>query len=141
MTPIRVIEDGASADFEFEAFAESLESLFIECGKAVFMAISELRLIESKIPVEFNLNADSLEDLLFGFLSELIYLKDTKKMLFSKFIVEISGNYSLYCKAIGEPIDRDKHQPKIDVKAATYHKLKIEINDSGYYKVRVILDL
>lgn len=140
MPPIRIIEDGATADFEFEATAESLESLFAECGKAIFMAISDLKLIECKIPVEFNISAESLEDLLFGYLSEIIYLKDTRKMLFGQFIVEISGDYSLYCKAIGEPFDRQKHQPKVDVKAATYHKLKIEKTDSGY-NVRVILDL
>lgn len=140
MTPIRIIDDGATADFEFEAVAESLESLFAECGKAIFMAISDIELIESNIPVEFDISAESLEDLLVGFLSELIYLKDTKKMLFSRFLVEISDNYSLYCKAIGEPFDRQKHQPKIDVKAATYHKLNIVKTDSGY-KTRVILDL
>ncbi len=140
MTPIRIIDDGATADFEFEAVAESLESLFVECGKAIFMAISDIDLIESKIPVEFNINAESPEDLLVGYLSELIYLKDTKKMLFSQFLVEISDNYCLYCKAIGEPFDRQKHQPKIDVKAATYHKLEIVKTDSGY-SVRVILDL
>ena len=140
MSPIRILEDGATADFEFEATAESLDSLFAECGKAIFMAISDLDLIDRKISVEFNINAESLEDLLFGLLSELIYLKDTKKLLFSQFNVEISDNYCLYCKAIGEPFDRQKHQPKIDVKAATYHNLKIIKTDCGY-SVRVILDL
>jgi SHS2 domain-containing protein len=140
MTPIRIIDDGATADFEFEAVAESLESLFVECGTAIFMAISDIELIESKIPIEFDIKAESLEDLLVGFLSELIYLKDTKKMLFSRFLVDISDNYSLYCKAIGEPFNRQKHEPKIDVKAATYHKLNIVKTNSGY-KTRVILDL
>jgi SHS2 domain-containing protein len=140
MCPIRIIEEGAFADFEFEATAESLPQLFSECGKAVFMAITDIALIERQMTSEFNISAESLEDLLFSFLSELIFIKDTKKLLFSDFIIEISGNYGLYCKAIGEPIDQLKHQPKIDVKAATYHKMKIAKTDSGYY-VRVILDL
>lgn len=140
MTPIKIIEDGATADFEFEASANSLESLFSECGKAVFMAISDIDLIDGIIPVEFNINAESYEDLLFGFLSEIIFIKDTRKMLFSQFNVEFFDKNSLYCKAIGEPIDRQKHQLKVDVKAATYHNLNIVKTDSGY-KVRVILDL
>jgi SHS2 domain-containing protein len=140
MPPVRVIEDGATADFEFEATADSLESLFTECGKAVFMAITDIGLIEAQVPVEFNISAESQEDLLFSFLSELIFLKDTKKMFFSEFDIEISGNNSLYCKAIGEPINQLKHQPRIDVKAATYHKMKIVKIDSGFM-VRVILDL
>jgi SHS2 domain-containing protein len=140
MPPIRIIEDGATADFEFEATADSLESLFAECGKAVFMAITDIGLIEARLPVEFTISAESHEDLLFSFLSELIFLKDTKRMLFSEFDIEISGNYSLYCKAMGEPINQLKHQPRIDVKAATYHKMKIVETDSGF-EVRVILDL
>jgi SHS2 domain-containing protein len=140
MAPVRVIEDGATADFEFEATADSLESLFAECGKAVFMAITDIGLIDARLPVEFNISAESEEDLLFSFLSELIFLKDTKKMLFSAFDIEISGNYSLSCKAKGEPINRLKHQPRIDVKAATYHKMKITKTDS-VFTVRVILDL
>lgn len=140
MPPIRIIEEGATADFEFEATANTPELLFAECGKAIFMAISDPELIEAKDEIEFNVSSDSLEELLFGFLSELIFLKDTRKMLFNKYSVEISGNYSLYCKAAGEPFDRQKHQPKVDVKAATYHNLKIEKTDSGY-RARVILDL
>jgi SHS2 domain-containing protein len=140
MGPVRIIEEGAFADFEFEATAETIPQLFGECGKAVFMAITDIALIDRQSSFEFNVSAETLEDLLFSFLSELIFIKDTKNLLFSDFIVEITGKDSLYCKAIGEPIDQLKHQPKVDVKAATYHKMKIMKTDTGY-SVRVILDL
>jgi len=140
MGSLRIIEDGAFADFEFEAQGSNLEDLFAECGKAVFIAICDISKIEPKTSVEFEVEGETLEDLLFAFLSELIFIKDTKKLLFSDFIIEIGEAHRLYCKAIGEPIDLVKHQPKIDVKAATYHKLKINKTDAGY-SVRVILDL
>jgi SHS2 domain-containing protein len=140
MSDIRIIEDGAFADFEFEAHAETLEELFAQCGKAVFTAITDITKVSPLQEIKFEVKGETIEDLLFSFLAELIYLKDTRKMFFSKFDIEISGQYKLYCRAMGEPIDRQKHQTKADVKAPTYHKLKIEQTDTGF-TVRVILDL
>ena len=140
MAKIRILGDGAFADFEFEAQADSLEELFAQCGKAVFLAMTDLCNIRAQTAVEFTVKGETLEDLLFAFLSELIFIKDTRKIFFCDFIVEIKEGYSIYCKAIGEPIDRYKHLTKTDVKAATYHKLAIKKTNSGY-TVRVILDL
>jgi SHS2 domain-containing protein len=140
MGDVYIIEDGAFADFEFEARADTLEDLFMQCGKAVFIAITDISKVSPLQEISFKVKGESLEDLLFLFLAELIYLKDTRKMFFSKFDIEISGQYKLYCRAMGEPIDRQKHQTKADVKAPTYHKLKIEQTNTGF-KVRVILDL
>jgi SHS2 domain-containing protein len=140
MGSIRVIENGAFADFEFEAYGETLPDLFAQCGKAVFMAITDIDTISASQKVEFEVSGETLEDLLFAFLSELIFLKDTRKMFFCDFAIEITGSYQLYCKAMGETIDRQKHQTKTDVKAPTYHKLKITQDETGF-GAKVILDL
>jgi len=136
----KIIEEGAFADFEFEARAESVEELFAVCGKAVFEAMTDLSKIELKETIKFEVEGASLEDLLFAFLAELIYLKDVKKIFFREFNVEIEGSYKLKCAAKGESIDRGKHDLRTDVKAVTYHKLKVAKNDCGF-NAHVILDL
>ena len=140
MADFKIIEEGAFADFEFEASAGSLEELFAVCGQAAFEAMTDLSEVELKETVNFEVEGATLEDLLFAFLAELIYLKDVQKIFFREFNVEIEGNYKLKCAAKGESIDRDKHDLRTDVKAVTYHKLKVVKNDYGF-NARVILDL
>jgi len=105
----KIIEEGAFADFEFEARAESLEKLFAVCGQATFEAMTDTAKVNLVESVQFDVSASSLEDLLFTFLAELIYLKDIKKIFFIKFEIEISDKFDLSCKANGEYIDNKKH--------------------------------
>jgi len=136
----KIIEEGAFADFEFEARAESIEELFAVCGQATFEAMTDTAKVDLIESVQFDVSASTLEDLLFTFLAELIYLKDVKKIFFSKFEIEISDKFDLSCKATGEYIDNKKHDLRTDVKAVTYHKLSIKKDDTGY-SAHVILDL
>ena len=160
----KIIEEGAFADFEFEAYGDSLEELFAVCGLASFEAMTDTSKVELKKTVEFDVSAETIEDLLFAFLAELIYIKDVEKIFFKQFDIEISGDSSysdwiqrgrmqyaptrqiksaclkLKCKATGEYIDRNKHDLRTDVKAVTYHKLSVNKTNDGY-SGHVILDL
>ena len=140
MVGFKVIEDGASADYEFEATAPSVEELFGICGQATFAAMTEIEKVRHAEEIKFEVQAGTLEDLLFSFLSELIYIKDTQRLFLGKFDVAIDGRYHLTCRARGERIDENLHVIKTDVKAATYHQMKISKIDSGYY-AHAILDL
>lgn len=136
----RIIDDGAFADFEFEACGATLEELFVNCARALFSALTELDSIRPEVSVEFSVVGDSSEDLLFAFLSELVFIKDTKKMFFNDFEVNFLPQGKLHCRCHGEPIDRRRHVIKTDVKAATYHKMKI-VKNGELFTTRVILDL
>lgn len=140
MGHFRVIEEGAFADFEFEAWAETVEELFAVCAKATFEAMTDVSKVEPVEKVEFDLNAENIEDLLFSFLSELVYIKDTQKLLLCDFVIVIKEGKHLHCRAMGEKINIDKHELRTDVKAATYHHLKVARDDKGC-TARVLLDL
>jgi SHS2 domain-containing protein len=140
MGTFKIIEEGAFADFEFEAKGDSLEDLFAVCGRATFEAMTDTTKVDRKKEIQLSVSADNLDDLMFSFLSELIYLKDVEKLFFSEFVINIDESYNLTCKAAGEIIDNDKHDLKTDVKAVTYHKLNIKKEDDGY-SAHVILDL
>ncbi len=137
----KIVEDIVSGDFVFDAAGNTLEELFTSCAEACFSAMTKLTKVEAADEFSISIEGDDFEELLFNFLSELIYLKDTEKTFFSKFEVSISeDSKSLKSLALGEKIDYDKHEIKTDVKAVTYHKMKIVRIDGGF-KVRVILDL
>jgi len=140
MAAFRVIEEGAFGDYEFEAEAQSLEKLFDVCGLATFEAMTDVSKVESAEEMKFDVSAESLEELLYLFLAELIYIKDTENIFFCRFEVVITDNFKLNCRALGERINDKKHALKTDVKAVTYHKLEVIKKDAGY-GAHVILDL
>ena len=63
--------------------------------------------------------------LLFDWLNELLYTYETRHLLLCEFDVKVSET-GLQAVARGEPIDRDRHALEHEVKAITYHGLKLE---------------
>ncbi len=99
--------------------------------------------MSKKEKYEFEKESDDIEMLLFNFLSELILIKDSEQLLFSKFDVDIfpvDGRWKVKCTCFGEKIDPEKHELLVDVKAVTMHKFKIEEVKNGW-RARVVLDI
>jgi SHS2 domain-containing protein len=137
----RIIEDIVSGDFAFQASGKTLEDLFASCAEACFSAMTDPAGVKPVADFQIDVAADNIDDLLFNFLAELIYLKDTEKIFLSKFDIDIDvDNLSLKSIAWGERIDYNKHEIKTDVKAVTYHNLQIKKLQKGF-EVKVILDL
>ncbi|MGB2769300.1 MAG: archease [Candidatus Zixiibacteriota bacterium] len=141
MGTYRFLEDVAIADAAFQAEAESLEELFALCAQAAFDVMADTETIEHRSREQVELAGQNLDELLFDWLAELIYLKDLKSMLFSKFDIEIQkkNGYSLKASIWGEPADQKKHRVRVDVKAVTYHLLEVKKEDDKW-TARVILD-
>jgi SHS2 domain-containing protein len=136
-----ICDDFASGDFIFDAYGNDLNELFAACAAACFHALTDLEKVRPVRKITLEQNGEYPEELLYNFISELIYLKDTEKLFLSDFDIDISPDRkALKAIVAGEPIDYDRHTIKTDVKAATYHNLKIEKVFNGY-KVRMVLDL
>jgi SHS2 domain-containing protein len=134
--------DIATADMAFEAFGGSLGELFENCGRALTAVMTDPAEVEPKEKEEFSVGGHDLQSLLFDYLSELIYLKDTKGLIFSEFKVRINeDDFSLSCVARGEVLDRRKHELKTEVKAVTYHQMVVEeLADKKTWRAQVVLD-
>ena len=63
----------------------------------------------------------------------------TKRVLFAEFAVTV-GDQGLTGVARGEPIDPDRHELDMEVKAITYHGLKVERDGDGWL-AEVIVDI
>lgn len=142
MERFRFLEKIAIADIAFLAFGQTLEELFESSALAVFEAMVKLDTVEAKETERIQLDSDKIEDLLFDWLSELVYLKDAKGMLFKDFSVTIQAKprYYLQAEAKGERIDRNKHHLRVDVKAVTYHMLEVK-RKKEHWTAQVILDI
>ncbi len=141
MGKYRFLDDIAIADAAFCAEAESLEELFETCAQATFEVMADPKTIEHEYKEDVELAGETLEELLFDWLAELIYLKDLKSVLFGRFDIRIQkkDGYRLSASLWGEPIDQKKHKVKVDVKAVTYHLLQVKKTDDKW-TAKVILD-
>lgn len=142
--PYEFLEDVAIADIAFRAWGTDLEELFKAAGDAVINTmIDNLEAIALNETCTFNLENDTLDLLLFNFLQELVYYKDSELLLLRAqqvHVEEKEGNYYLIATTQGERLDRDRHQQLVDVKAVTLHRFQLEKTDDGWIAM-VILDI
>ena len=79
----------ATADFAFEAFGERPEELFESAALALESVIVNLDGVRGIKSRKLRIEGESLENLLFDFLSELIYLQSAEGLVFSSFDIKI----------------------------------------------------
>ena len=134
-----------TADVLFVARADTLPELFRECALATEETMVDVSTVEAKQKVKMLIESKDLEGLLHDFLEELVFFKDYKQLLFSKFEIEIvekekKGGYNLTCLAHGEKLDVARHDPRVDVKAVTRHEFEV-LKDKQSWKAKVLLDI
>jgi len=130
--------DIATADMAFEAYGKDLNELFSNAAIAITSVMFEGD-IGQKIIKKIELEEDEDIVLLQKWLSEIVYLHESERLLFSKFDVKTNGR-KLSATIYGEKYDKKKHKFIIDVKAVTYHKMSIEKTKNGY-KCTVVVDV
>lgn len=139
--PYRFLPDVALADIAFEADAPTVSGLFEECAVAVSEIMVDPKTLGRNTVREFSLKSEGLDRLLYDFLTELIVVKDVDSLLFGEFEVEVSPDgTSLAAVAKGEPIDREKHALRNDVKAVTMHMFGVR-REGDRWKATVVLDI
>jgi len=145
----RFLDNIATADIAFEATGCDLPELFENCAQALTeVMVNRSSLSEAAFQVlrlftpsakPFSGPGSQADNLLYDFLSELIFLKDTEGFLVKRCVVTIN-NCQLKAKCYGEVADTSKHKFKVDVKAVTRHEFGIKKTAQGY-KARVVLDV
>ena len=143
MKKYKILEDVAIADIAIEAYGKNLNELFENSALAIFEESANLKNIKEKEKRSIKINAKNIEDLLYDFLSEILFLKDTYSIIFKKSKIKIQKKgkkYHLNAELYGEKIDRERHELGNDIKAITLHMFKIEKTKKGY-KGMIVVDV
>jgi SHS2 domain-containing protein len=131
-----------TADIGIRIKAATLEDLFREAGEALFsLIVANLEDVEPRQRLSFSLSLrnDEYDYLLFDWLNELLFTFDTRQIVLSKFDAKISSS-GLQATALGESIDPARHRLEHEVKAITYHGLKVTQEDEQWL-AEVIVDI
>ena len=126
-----------TADIGVRAYGKNLSEAFENVAIGMFDVISDTAKIDKIGEYVIELEADNIEQLLVDWLSELLYIHETKNVLLSGFKVKLDKN-KLRARVYGEGLDKKKHPIKSEIKAVTYHIL--EVNEKEGY-VQVLFDI
>lgn len=129
-----------SGDAGIRAFGNDLPELFANAAIGLYCLITDLKNIQEQKTLEISVDGSSLEGLLVAFLNELIFQFDTYGFLGKNITVTALDPEHVSANVSGEDFDPDHHQGKLLIKAATYHKLHIEIKN-GQYQADIIFDI
>jgi SHS2 domain-containing protein len=129
-----------TADVCIRVYGKSLSELLKNAALAMMAIITDRERIKPSQALEIKAMGETKEELLVHWLGEILFLHQVKKMVFQDFDVSLVSETELKGKAFGEHIDMERHEICLDIKAVTYHKLKIEhANDK--LKVDMIFDI
>ncbi len=138
MNKWRIVEDENIADLAIEIFGKNKKDLL----KNILLAFTSLtvhikKLKEVERLKKLQIEGETFEELIFNFIDRLIYFKDAESLLFKKGKFKISKR-KIIADLVGQKISPDL-PVKIDIKALTRHKFKLEKNK--YYKITAVFDI
>jgi SHS2 domain-containing protein len=129
-----------TADLGLRIRAGDLKGLFEEAARALFSVIvvnfDDVRPVDE---MTFEVEGARRDDLLRDWLAELLYAFHTRHLLLAQFDVDLDSA-GLTATARGEPVDPVRHQIDAELKAVTYHGLKVEQQQEGWL-AEVIVDV
>lgn len=129
-----------SGDAGIRAFGKDLPELFANAATGMYGLITDIKDIQERKSLGISAQGSSLEGLLVSFLNELIFHFDTYGFIGRYTAVTALDIHSVTAVISGEEFDPERHEGKLLIKAATYHKLLIEKID-GLYQAEIIFDI
>ncbi len=133
-----------TADVGINVYGRTLPELFGNAAFGMFSLIFPLDEVKEKLRLSVSIDAHDYEELLITFLNELQYYYATKRVIFKRFEITNLGERHIDANVSGDEISELKSGAAgilHDIKAATYHDLKIEKTEDGGYKARIIFDV
>ena len=131
-----------TADIGIKVKGSSLEELFVLAAEATFdLLIASRRAFIPSIEVPIIIEAPAIDQLLVRWLQELLFVFERRRLVLMKFWIDKVSETRLEGAAKGLPFDPTRHTQKLDIKAVTYHMIKVERGDGGLWHAQVIFDI
>jgi SHS2 domain-containing protein len=129
-----------SGDIGIRSFGKDREVAFVHAALGMFSLITSLKKIKEEKTIVVTVESDSLDGLLVSWLNELIFHFDTYGFIGKNIAVKHLSDRKIITAVTGETFDPQRHERKLLIKAATYHKLSVE-KANGVWEIHVIFDI
>lgn len=127
-----------TADYLYRCSGRTIEEMFASAAMAMFSLMFDRR-DTGKVSIEIGLESDNYEALLIDLLSELLYISEVERVVFSGIEIEID-DHSLRATVTGENFDMEKHAGGTEIKGISRYGMDV-VREGGDYRVDVIFDV
>lgn len=127
------------ADVGLRGFGRSAAEAFEQAAQALTAVVTTAD-VRAMTSVQVKCEAPDLELLFVEWLNTVIYEMAVRKMLFSRFSVEIDGA-RLAGRLWGEAVDVARHAPACEPKGATYTALRVAAGNDGTWSAACVVDV
>ena len=128
------------ADIGLSAEAASRDALFATMAEALTAIVTDPAGVQATESLSVHCEAPDNALLLADWLNALIREMSARGMIFGSFDVAIDGQ-RLQARVAGEPVDRERHRPAVEVKGATYTELAVTEDANGRWHGRCVVDV
>ncbi len=120
------------ADIGFRVRARTLPELFAKSAAALVSLIVDTKPAVAHLEIHLAATGSDYESLLVNWLNEILYYTDSESIVFASFEIRTLDATRIEALGRGEHRDAAKHPAKLDVKAVTYHQLKLFQDADGW---------
>jgi len=130
------------ADIGVRGVAPTLAEALEQAALALTAVVTEAPVATAEA-VKITCAAPDVETLFVDWLNALVFEMATRRMLFGRYEVAIhrNGDWRLEGRAWGEAVDRQRHQPAVEVKGATFTGLFVRQDADGLWRAQCIVDV
>ncbi|HBA83984.1 MAG TPA: archease [Verrucomicrobia bacterium] len=128
------------ADIGVRGIGDTQDEAFANAAMAMTAVIADPKTVVPLHPFEVECEAPDTELLLVDWLNRIVFEMATRRMLFSRFDVCILPG-RLRARIWGEAVDEERHQPAVEVKAATYHGLSVRQQEDRSWVAECVVDV
>ena len=129
-----------SGDAGIRAFGNNLEEIFLNAAAGMYSLITAPGSVTPQKSIEVTAEGESLEGLLVSWLNELIFHFDAYGFIGKEIHIHELHDTLVSAAVTGEDFVPERHGGGLLIKAATYHKLKIEKKED-HWEAEVIFDI
>ncbi len=130
-----------TADLGLKVWGETLEKLFENAAASMIQLVVKVSAALPSETVEVKVFGNDPEDLLVRWLGEILYLfEGEKKIAVNSRVTSISRQH-LDATLQMIPYDPDLHELLSEIKAVTYHLIRVSQKEDRLWEAQVILDL
>lgn len=138
MNCFRLLEH--TSDMGIKAEGESLAAVFRQAALGLQQIMTSCTDIQAQQEILVEVQAQDLEELLVNWLSEVIFLLETRQLLPAEFEIDSISDCHLQARVRGEFLDAERHFLEREIKAVTYHQIRVE-RVAGGWRAQVFVDL
>ncbi|HLT37113.1 MAG TPA: archease [Enhygromyxa sp.] len=129
------------ADVGVRGIGATPAAAFEQIALAMTAIVTDLHVLEVLDQfATIELEATSLDELLFDWLDALVFEMSTRAVLFARFEVEIQ-DHRLRARMWGAPVDRVRHEPAVEIKGPTYTQLRVAPDQAGGWLAQCVVDV